>query len=1542
MHLRPLLALTLFAALALLAVPVPRVHAAASIQVDPSANDANDANDGKCSLWEALQAIGQGSTYNNCTLPGGASGPFTITFTSVGTVKVTGGTLPYVTKNVAITGPVIIEGNGNDTTMVVAGSGILSLANLTMTKGDPAIITQTSSSVLNIAGCSFIDNSNDSDGGAISSSGKLNIAGSVFTANTSDGTDGGGAIWASGFETLAVAGTIFNGNIARRSGGAIYAKAPAVLTDVIFNGNIANGIDPNNNGTDGDPSDDYEGQGGGAIFARNDSQNDRKLTLTRAVFNGNITGQGHGGALFNNIGSTVEIQDSSFNGNLAGKPPATERRGGALANLGGTLRMARSTLLNNAVVGHGGGFVNDRGGQATLSNVGFTANAATGDGGAIYNVNTQQGSPIRPKLVLLNATLDMNVAQGQGGGIFAQAPSNASLEVVLPTNVIVSRSDGPGLGGNCAGGGVQSQGHNLDTGASCGFTEPGDLQNADPKLEAPFFNGGPLSSLLSQKLLAGSAASDAGDDAVCAAAPVGGVDVRGDSRPKGARCDIGAFEAEPPVAGFGSSPVRPGPVPFGNVTFGQSQDADISVFNTGDAPLQLSGPTISGPNAADFALLTPFPLNVSAPTNVTLRCAPTGSTPGQRTATLNFSTNDPAAPGVSFTLTCNATAQPIPGFGSTPAAPGPLDFGTVIVGQTKNGGISFDESGTAPLTVNNAVLGGANPGDFSVGGGFNVTIADGAAPVVGAVSCAPTAPGIRSATLTVSTNDPTKPTVTFNLACTGKTLPPLALDVPGATSTGGGVPALLGPYGVAISPDGKHVYVAGRTSNTVHTFVRDPLTGELGANPVQSFTDPGGNLNGAIRVYVSQDGTNVYVTAQSAGRVLAYSRDPVSGLLTPLDSVANGDSYACFPGPCQQIGGLAGAYGVALSPDGQFLYVSGSASTAGGGSAINVFRRDPDGGLVGGVVPFVGPRFVERVAHADLEGVYDLALSPDGVYLYAASYSNNPDTITVFRRNAQDGRLSYVDTVDAAEVSRLAGVFRLGVSQDGTHLYAASYDSDALLAFRRSPADGKLTHVASYFDGGQDAVGQVIDGLDAGTSVAFSPDGRLVYASGFNDAAVVAFERDGSTGELVFVQAVKRNASGQPPLAGARDIAVSPDGRTIHASGFSDNRVVTLKRPNPKPTLESLAPASVTATNGAITLTVNGADFVPGAVVRWNNAVNLPTTFVHSGKLTASVGVGLLATAGARPVAVINPGPGGGTSNALTFTVTAPAENPVPSIDELSPAGAPAGGPAVTITLKGANFMQQSLVRWNGQDRPTIYISPTTLQFQAPSADVAQPGDAAVTVANPAPGGGTSNAVAFSVAPPGEHPVPAITVLSPAYATAGANGAIDLTILGSNFVEGAQAQWNGEDRPTTFVSAGELRMAVNAADLLDPGTASVQVVNPGPGGGPSNVAGFRIGAADEHPLPALRRVAAVATNGDGSLTLTLDGSGLIAASQAHWNSQPRATALVSATRLTMIIAASDFTGGTATITVTNPGPGGGTSDELLYTITRLHFPVVRK
>jgi uncharacterized protein (TIGR03437 family) len=182
---------------------------------------------------------------------------------------------------------------------------------------------------------------------------------------------------------------------------------------------------------------------------------------------------------------------------------------------------------------------------------------------------------------------------------------------------------------------------------------------------------------------------------------------------------------------------------------------------------------------------------------------------------------------------------------------------------------------------------------------------------------------------------------------------------------------------------------------------------------------------------------------------------------------------------------------------------------------------------------------------------------------------------------------------------------------------------------------------------------------------------------------------------------------------------------------------------NLTPTITSLNPNAATAGAGAFTLTINGTNFVSGSVARWNGN-DRTTNFVSATQLTAQITASDIAAAGAANVTVFNPAPGGGLSNAVTFTIN----NPTPAITSLSPNQATAGGAAFLLTINGSNFVNGSVVRWNGSDRATNFVSATQLTAQITASDIAAAGAANVTVFNPAPGGGLSNALQFTINQP--------------------------------------------------------------------------------------------------------------------------------------------------------------------------------------------------
>jgi hypothetical protein len=182
----------------------------------------------------------------------------------------------------------------------------------------------------------------------------------------------------------------------------------------------------------------------------------------------------------------------------------------------------------------------------------------------------------------------------------------------------------------------------------------------------------------------------------------------------------------------------------------------------------------------------------------------------------------------------------------------------------------------------------------------------------------------------------------------------------------------------------------------------------------------------------------------------------------------------------------------------------------------------------------------------------------------------------------------------------------------------------------------------------------------------------------------------------------------------------------------------------------------------SLTLTVNGTNFVNGAVVNWNGSPRA-TTFVSSTQLTATILPTDTAKSGTAAVSVSTPT---GTSNSISFTMTTPATNlPTPSIASISqslfamnpPVGTatsvPAGSPTFTLTVNGSSLLPCSTVQFGSDPQATTYVSPTQLTATIPASEVFSAGvggtarTVSVTVSTITPGGGTSGPSLFTITP---------------------------------------------------------------------------------------------------------------------------------------------------------------------------------------------------
>src|SRR6266481_2265959 len=305
---------------------------------------------------------------------------------------------------------------------------------------------------------------------------------------------------------------------------------------------------------------------------------------------------------------------------------------------------------------------------------------------------------------------------------------------------------------------------------------------------------------------------------------------------------------------------------------------------------------------------------------------------------------------------------------------------------------------------------------------------------------------------------------------------------------------------------------------------------------------------------------------------------------------------------------------------------------------------------------------------------------------------------------------------------------------------------------------------------------------------------------------------------------------------------------------------------NQPPAVVTVSPASATVQTGGVqqftaTVSPSGAN----QAVIWS----------LSGTGCTGASCGTIDTTGKYTAPATTPNPPTVTVRAASVADSAKAAvaavnvmtavNPIPAITTISPNSADTGGAPFTLTVNGSNFVAGSVVRWNDSDRPTAFISASQVSAQIPASDIAVAGTAAITVFNPAPGGGASNSLTFTITGP------TITTISPNSADTG-GAAFTLTVNGRNFVTGSVVNFAGVARATTFVKPSQLTAAIPAAAITTARIAAVTVTNPAPSGGASNPVNFTIGRF----LPRFAYVANAGSNDVSMYTINATTGALTA------------------------------------------------------------------
>jgi 6-phosphogluconolactonase (cycloisomerase 2 family) len=342
----------------------------------------------------------------------------------------------------------------------------------------------------------------------------------------------------------------------------------------------------------------------------------------------------------------------------------------------------------------------------------------------------------------------------------------------------------------------------------------------------------------------------------------------------------------------------------------------------------------------------------------------------------------------------------------------------------------------------------------------------------------------------------------------------------------GGVSTLASCRGVAVSPDGKHVYTAALLDNAVTWFSRNSATGALTFTSGDSVSGASmSGYSGANALVVSPDGAHVYLASRADDAVVAFSRDSTSGDLTNIDSEFDNTAG---------VDGLDAAEAIAVSPDGKSVYVAAEED-----DAVAVFERDTSTGLL---------TFVE-VQRDGIGGVDGLALAgavaldPAGENVYVAS-SRGPgggDWAAVFSRNAATGALTFLQSLKEEDFGNgYAGCFGIGVensgvavSPDGLFVYLTNSFRGTVAAFSRSGVDGTLSFVDLTCD-------LAVDSTAGAANLVLSADGEngYVVAPSFEKVVTVSTLCDSANVDLTLsVESVSTTETEDA----CRSITLGPD-----------------------------------------------------------------------------------------------------------------------------------------------------------------------------------------------------------------------------------------------------------------------------------------------------------------------------------------------------------------------------------------------------------------
>jgi DNA-binding beta-propeller fold protein YncE len=336
----------------------------------------------------------------------------------------------------------------------------------------------------------------------------------------------------------------------------------------------------------------------------------------------------------------------------------------------------------------------------------------------------------------------------------------------------------------------------------------------------------------------------------------------------------------------------------------------------------------------------------------------------------------------------------------------------------------------------------------------------------------------------------------------------------------GGTNGLGSVTSLAVSADGRSLYDTSYGANAVFRFKRNRTTGALTLKGC--IADPAHNTAGCAKtakgldapdsVAVSADGRSVYVAGYADNAIVRFKRNATTGALTPKGCVGDADSN---PDGCTKTTlALNGPQDVTVSPEGKSVYVAGYVD----GAIVRFNRSRTTGALTpkGCIAdPTYNPDACPKTAPG-LSEPWAVAVSPDRKSVYLSD--DGDSAIVRFNRSRTTGALTPKgciadpanNTAGCTKTAKgLDGGTGVAVSPDRKSVYAIGSSDNAIVHFKRNATTGALTpkRCIGDVDSNPDGCPKTAPGLKDAQDVAVSEEGKSVYVAGAGDNAVVRFRR---------------------------------------------------------------------------------------------------------------------------------------------------------------------------------------------------------------------------------------------------------------------------------------------------------------------------------------------------------------------------------------------------------------------------------------------------